>query len=459
MKTVIVGAGFSGLAVASRLRAKGVNPSDILIIEASSRIGGLISSIRKEGYLLEGGPEGFRGNSESIQSLLRQSGQEEFAIPSTPATSKRYIVRKGKLRKLPEGPLSAITTGVISFRSKLRILAEPFIKPSEIKEETLASFVSRRFGRGVNDVLDAFVSGVYAGDPNELVVDYVFPQLKEFERIHGSVVRGGMKFAKELKKAKKEKGEQKKKAREKPPFLYSFPNGLYQFIKATGEQFNIITNSRVEQISKTKEGYRVKTVSDEYDAETVVLAISPNALNKIQILGEKPKIGTREAKVIIVSLGYDMTQFARKPEGYGFLIPSSEDRFLLGSLYSSEIFPHHAPNNKILLRCFIGGIRHPEYMGFSDEEIVSRTLNDINNLLNPDGEPEFIHIHRNRVGIAQLETGHYHNLAYRQKIEKTHPGIKITGIGWAGISTNHLSSESEKVVNQLVSDLLPSTSH
>ena len=458
MKTIIVGAGFSGLAVASRLQASGVNPSDILIIEASSRIGGLISSTRKEGYLLEGGPEGFRGNSESIRSLLRQSGQEELVIPSTPATSKRYVVRKGKLRKLPEGPLSAITTGVISFRSKLRILAEPFIKPSEIKEETLASFVSRRFGRGVNDVLDAFISGVYAGDPNELVVDYVFPQLKEFERAHGSVVRGGMKFAKELKKAKKEKKEERK-AREKPPFLYSFPNGLYQFVEAVGEKFNIITNSRVEEISEGGGGYRVKTTNSEYDAESVVLAVSPNALSKIQIFGEKPRVRTREAKVTIVSLGYDSAQFAKEPEGYGFLIPSSENRFLLGALFSSEIFPHHAPNGKILLRCFVGGIRHPEYVTFSDEEIVGRTLNDINDLLRPAGEPEFIHIHRNKAGIAQLEAGHHRNLTYKHKIEENHPRVKITGIGWTGISTNHLSSESEEVANHLSSVLLSSVPH
>ncbi len=460
MKTVIVGAGFSGLAVATRLRASGVDPEDILILEASPRIGGLISSIRKQGYLLEGGPEGFRGNSDSIQSLLKQAGQVSVAIPSTPATSKRYVVKKGKLSKLPEGPLGAITTSVISFRSKLRILAEPFVKPLDVKEETLASFVSRRFGKGVIDVLDAFVSGVYAGNPEELVVDYVFPQLKMFEKNHGSVIKGGMRFAKEMKKAKKlRKNEDKNKEGEKPPFLYSFPNGLAQFVDAVGKKFNIVVNSRVKEIFGKNHGYRVKTQNEEYDAETVVLAVSPNALSQIQMFGKKQKTSTREAKVVIVSLGYDSSQFSRKPQGYGFLVPSSENRFLLGALFSSEIFPHHSPENKVLLRCFVGGIRHPEYTKLSDEEIVKNTLKDIGDFLKPNGEPEFVHIYRNKVGIAQLEAGHHLNLAFKKQIEETHPGIKITGIGWRGISTNHLSSESENVAKQLKSILTITKSH
>ena len=457
MNTVIIGGGFAGLSVANALKGMGIPPDKITIIEAANKLGGLIDTTQEKGYTIESGPEGYRGNSIGIQKLIKYANLEKEVIPSTKeASSIRYIVKKGKLKKLPSGPLSAITTTVFSPKTKFRILLEPFIKPKNIPEESIASFVSRRFGKGLDPLIDAFVSGVYAGDHQQLVIDYVFPELKQMEQQHGSVIKGGIAMMKQLKKAKKQQKQklkeknQKSNKKEKPPYLLTFPRGLKQSIQAMAKNTNILLNQRVTKIEKENNKYLITTDQKTIEAENIVIAVSPNALTNIEVFGEKPKNKTREAKVAIVSLAYDEKQFKKPPKGYGFLSPSKEERFVLGILFSSQIFPHKAPNGKTLLRCFIGGIRYPERAEMENDKLIQNSKEEIKDLLKVQGEPEYVHVQKHYRGISQLEKGHNKIIQYKKQLEAENPGLYFTGLGWTGISTDHLSREALKIAEKVI---------
>src|SRR5215469_9637482 len=208
-QTIVIGAGISGLACAYRLKQLGIPVS---LFEASERAGGLLGTVRKDGFLFESGPQSFQG-TDTLLELIREveiEGQLERADLRAP----RYIYLHGKLQKIPMTPQALMTSSLLGLKSRARIASEPFkrTKPPS-KEESVADFVRRKFGHEILEYLVApFVSGVYAGDPEKLSLKAAFPTLEEWEREYGSVLRGAMK-------SKEEK-------RSGPPPLCSFKNGV-----------------------------------------------------------------------------------------------------------------------------------------------------------------------------------------------------------------------------------------
>ncbi len=455
MKVIIVGAGFSGLATATFLHAKGIPKENILILEKGTVPGGFINTVNKDGYIIETGPEGIRGNAMAANELIDLAGARDIVEPSSNISAKRYLVQKNRLVKLPHGPLGAVTTPLISFRSKLRLIAEPFIKSKDIPaESSLGELIERRFGKGVDHLLDAFISGVYAGDHRKLSASFVFPKLAEFEREHGSIIRGGMRYAKEKKKIDK-KGDDKKK---KPPFLLNFKNGMISLVERMSDGFDIRCNTPVLSIKKRESKYVVECENDQFSADVVVISTSPNNCPDLELKGKLPLNPIPGPPVAVVALGFDENDLLDRPRGYGYLSPSKEDRFALGTLFTSDVFPHHAPDGKVLFRVILGGRRSPERAKLSTEALVENTLEDIRPLLKlGDAQPEFTHVVRHKSGIPQLELGHWRVDDFRVHLETQNPGIYFNAIGWTGIATAHLANEgrrlAERIINQQLNPL------
>ena len=447
----IIGAGITGLSIAKSVKdIKDI--TEVKIFEASPHIGGLVNTTQKDGYTVEWGIEAFRTASKSLQKILMMTDLKDKVIPSTKDADKRYIVDKEKMKALPNNQKGFITSNILSTRAKLRLIKEPFIKQYTTNEESVSQFINRRLGKGLDPLIDAFISGVFAGDHTKISADYGFPQLKYLEKNYSSVLKGMFNLNKQRKKQLKQLKKTQPEQHDQPSLL-TFPKGMAQIIEQLAHGLDIVTNAPVTVITKKQDYYTLSYNNQSYDANIVVFAHAPNALRKINCVNfenatTRPLDPLNEAKVTVVSLGFDRSAFTNFPNGYGVLAPSKEKMFSLGIMFSSNIFPIRAPTGKILVRCFVGGIRQPEKALLDNDHLLAGVLNDLRTLLGCQNDPEMIHIARN-AGIPQIELGHSKVLEYKSLFEKSNKGIYIGGIGWTGISTERLLDEADGIKEKI----------
>ncbi|OLS24053.1 MAG: Protoporphyrinogen oxidase [Candidatus Heimdallarchaeota archaeon LC_2] len=447
-KIVIVGSGISGLTIANELIASGYEKKDILVLESENRHGGLINSLKKDGYLCEQGPEGLRGNSDNSYRLFELA--DKVPIEVSDESKVRYLVHKGKLKKVPSGPISAITSPLIPFFGKLRIFREPFVK-KKLENETIEQFMKRRLGKGILPIIDAFVSGIHGGDHTNLSIEHAFTTLKEYERSKGSIIRGALSSSKAKKKANKEKGI--KKSKKKKPFLITSDAGMNGLIDGLANKVNIEYSEPVTAVEKEGDKFVISTKSATYSASKVIVATGVNGTQSISIMNETKLEKVLESYVTIVSLGFDESAFEKPIEGYGFLSPSKENTFVMGVLFTSRLFAEHAPKGKVHLRCFIGGARHPERASMAEEQLISNILSDLQTLVKVNGNPDFVQIMRNtEIGIPQMQLGHEKYVNWKNEMESKHEGLYLMGVGWNEISCSGLINEAMDLVEKLTTN-------
>src|SRR6478736_4668885 len=218
MKSVaIIGAVITGLTAAFYLKRKGLT---VTVYEASGRVGGVIQSLRKNGYLAEFGPNTLLETSPKIAQLVRDVGLQSRRLDPDPQAGARYVVRYGRPIEMPGSPLGFFNTDLFTLKAKFAVLREPFIKPRrDGVEESIAQFVVRRFNQEFLDhAIDALVAGIYAGDPHKLSVTHAFPKLKALEDNYGSMIKGQILGARE----RTQRGEV---AKDRAP-KFSFDEGL-----------------------------------------------------------------------------------------------------------------------------------------------------------------------------------------------------------------------------------------
>lgn len=451
-KIAIIGAGFSGLATANLLKNE-FKESEITLFEATDRIGGLIHTTIDNGYVMEWGPEAFMTQKIAVKHFVEQTDLLDKLVPATRQVKRQYVVHKGKIKRVPSGLFSGLTTPLIPFKSKFGVLKEPFVKPYRDGEESFSSFINRRLSKGLDPLIDAFVSGVYGGDHTKLSVNYAFPTFKNAELMYGSIVKGFIKGPRAQKKMLKKQGlPVPKKEKSKLAYLSTFPGGLTEAINHLAEGLTIKTSTPIQAIVKNGgTGYTIKTPNGSFEADKVIFALPPNHYLKIDTSSLQSSVDLfkpmEEAVVNVVTLVYADSQFKKETEGYGFLAPSKEKTFSLGILFVSDIFPEHAQEGKKMLRCFIGGIRHPDRAQLPDEDLIAGAKEDVKNLLQVEGEPEKTFVARNR-GLPQINVGHKAIVDYKNAIEKENQGIFITGVGWTGVATTHLAQEAFAIVNK-----------
>ncbi|MCE7734958.1 MAG: protoporphyrinogen oxidase [Candidatus Heimdallarchaeota archaeon] len=435
-KTIIVGAGISGLTLANELISRGHQKEDLLVVDQSDRTGGLIRTTKSEGYITEWGPEGLRGGKPGTVKLFSYINSKPVKLPSTiPA---RYIVHKGKLRRVPHGLLSAIFTSLVPFFGKLRLLLEPFIKKKE-GDETMEEFIKRRFGKGIYPVVDAVVSGIYGGSPSYLSVTHAFPYLKQMEIMGGSVIKGGIK---QLRIARKNNKKQNK-PRVRSPFLIKPQGGMQEIIDGLSSNVNLKFNFEVTEVKKINGVYVLRSVDNIINCDNLVLATGVNETQKIDLLGVKSFEPVPESLVSIVSLGFDTNTFPHKFDGFGFLSPSKEDRFVLGVLFTSQLFPHTSPEGEVLLRVYVGGIDHREKAIMEKDELIDKVFVDLKELMGITEKPIYSSVQRHAPkGISQIIMGHEKILDWKNSIENKNKNIYLSGIGWKSIAVESLINEA-----------------
>ena len=435
VKYVIVGGGISG---ATLLHALSQREKDVLLLERKERLGGVIRSENILGGVIERGPNTLQTGNAYLEQLIDELDLAGQLVTADPAAGKRYVLRDGKPRTVPANPRSLIETRLVSARAKLRLLREWLAKapPKNNRDESVGAFVERHFGpEPLNYGVDPFVSGIYAGDPHRLSLRHTFPVLQELEREYGSVIKGVMRRAKE----RKLEGKERKKRT-----LFSFRKGLQSLPQAIEQRWKekIIIGVDVKPLERNEEGWRVVAVREggieAIRAENVILALDGRGTAEIvgpidAMLSEQ--LGKIEyASIAVVSLLYDRSAVAHSLDGFGLLVPSAEKRDILGVIFSSTIFPSHASEGKALLTVFIGGVRRPELVDLSQEELIQLAHHETADVLSIGSGSIEAEVTNWRMAIPQYNVGYDEILAGIEAAEERNPGLYLLGSYRNGVS-------------------------
>ncbi len=426
---VIIGAGLSGLAVAHFLTK--ANPGlDLLLLEHGHRAGGAVRSCHDQGYLAEWGPHGFLDNNPASRELLADLGLDRLAQKAPLTNFVRYLCHRGRLVVLPQQPQKLLATPLVSLAGKVRVLGDLFRKPLPT-EQTIADWVARRFGPGLLPLADAAATGTFAGDYERLSIDAVMPGVRRLEKEHGSVLRGLLHAMRE----KKKKGSGEKR---QLPAMTSFPGGMEQLTEILAAGKPIRFDTTVTSLRRVQRGWEVGCEgSVSFVCRRLIVALPVNAaLTLLRPFGP-PVNAIPEAKIATVALGFDAAS-AQIPYGFGYLAPEREQRFALGALFSTHMFPGRAPQGQVLLEALVGGRRHPERLDLDDATLVERVYADLRQLLHLPTPPTYSRVLRSGSGIPQLELGHLRLQQWRAALQAAQPGLFVCGFGWEGIGMNDM---------------------
>ena len=443
-RIAIAGAGISGLATAYALEQRGF---DVEIFEARDEIGGPIRTMRRDGYTVETGPHTLLVRHRVVADILDDLDLGDQVVEADETAATRYIVRNGRPRPLPTSPLEFATTPVLSPMGRLRLLAEPLIpgRTDEI-DEPLANFVRRRLGAEALDYLvDPFVGGVWAGDPDVLSARHAFPSLVELEESAGSIAIGAIK--RRLTGGHKEETV--------PRRLVAFRDGMQTLVDRFADRLTapIHRTSPVRKLRRDKEDWRViyqrgkARRGKSFDA--VVSTVPTRSFAELEWENTRPPTDAVDeleampyAPCCVLTLGFERHRVGHPLDGFGCLVPRVEDFNILGSLFVSSMFPGRAPDGCVNLTVFVGGARQPALTERSDGEILERAHLDLRRLLDIEGDPVFDHLTRWQRAIPQYEVGHGALLDRLDELESGLPNVFFAGNYRDGIAVPDLLEAS-----------------
>lgn len=430
----VLGGGISGLTVAHALMRQG---HEVVVLDRGATPGGRIQTEQRGGFLVEHGPNSMISPAPGAEHLIASLGLGGERIDKGNGVRHRYLVRDGRAHALPLDPLGFFSSDFFSLRGRLRMLAEPFVRRGP-RDESVADFVRRRFGRELLDyVFDPLVGGIYAGNPENLSMTALLPRLKQLEQRYGSVVRGVA--AKAL-------------AGMDPRFdprrrnLFSFEQGMASLPRKLAASLGarLWSGVRVEGLRAEADGGFHLSLRDQdsatslrvdgvvvalpaYAAARVLAPLAPSAAEALASIEHPP--------LAVVALGYRRAQIAHPLDGLGVLTPTVERRKVLGFLFSSTLFAHRAPDGHILLTAYVGGARQPELAQLPRGDLIAMVRAEAASLLGASGEPVFESLRYWRQSLPQPDLGHARRLESLHQLEQEYSGLVVTGNYVAGVST------------------------
>jgi oxygen-dependent protoporphyrinogen oxidase len=455
-RVVVVGGGIAGLSLAFELQRRGHEP---IVVERAAHPGGNIRTERIDGFLCEHGPNGFLDNVPETFALVRALGLDDRVVKSSDRARRRFIYRQGRLHEVPTGPASFITTGLLSWRGKLRVAAEPFAPGPPDGDETIYAFAARRIGEeAAHALVDPMVSGIFAGNARDLSLRACFAKMAEMEAEYGGLVRALVAKMRERRTAAA--GRNADGSRPQPMgaptgALTSFVGGTQDLIEALAARIGASLQAGVgiRALWRNQAAWRLTKAGGEMiEADAVVLATPAHVTAKLLAplddeLGDLVH-GIRSAPLAVVCLGYEAREVERERgplDGFGFLVPRHERLRSLGALWDSSVYPGRAPEGRALIRVMIGGAHDREILALSDEALVAIARADLREAMHLSAEPLLAHVFRHPAGIPQYTVGHLDRLASIDRRLAAWPGLFLAGNAYRGPSINACVADARRL--------------
>ncbi len=486
MRTAIIGGGIAGMAAAYEFEKARATDAMIeyTLYEAREQLGGSLASETVNGTVLERGPDSFLSEKPAAAELCRELGLGADLLPSNDAARKTYIVVKNRLVALPDGLMFLIPTKLIptaltrlfSLPTKIRMGLELLHPPRpSAEDESVAALVERHFGsEAVDRLADPLLSGIYGGDASQLSARTVLPRLVEMESQYGSLTRGMLAAHREMRAraaaaqkspagAKNEPGNARSNGRPAPRTIFTtLRGGMQQMVNALEVRLEpewVRKSTPVSALERFEHGWRVTAngVSETYDA--VILAspawASGVLLGPVDSLLGNELSGIPYSSSITVNLVYDEAELGRLPDGFGFLVPGSENRSMLACTFCHRKFVGRTAPGKAVLRAFLGGAKNEALLTETDTALVAVVRRELSEILGEktiglNVEPEQTQVSRWRRAMAQYAVGHRERMQRITDRVAALPGLRLAGNAYDGIGIPDCIRLGRKAARELV---------
>jgi oxygen-dependent protoporphyrinogen oxidase len=462
-RVAIIGGGISGLSAAYAIEEKrrSGTPIEYVLFESSPRLGGVLVTDRVDDCLVEAGPDSFLTEKPWAADLCGRIGLGDQLIGSNDSKRKTYIVVRGKLVVMPDGLMFMVPTKIMptvfsplfSWRTKMRMAAEWFHPPHKASaDETVAAMVERHYGSEMVDLLaDPLLSGVYGGEATQLSVRAVLARFADMEAKYGSLGRAMLAARKKMGAAASNPPK---------PLFTSLKEGMQQMVDALVARLDanaLKTSSSVQAVIPQENGWTVSAgyQSDQFDA--VIIATPTHAAaavlqgadeNLSRDLGE-----IKYSSSVTVTLGYDEKVRRSLPPGFGFLVPRSAGHRMLAATFVHNKFPHRAPENRAIVRCFLGGARDERILESSEEEILAIVRNELRQIITLNAEPLFARVYKWKSAMAQYSVGHLERLQRIESLRQKLPGLALAGNGYSGIGVPDCVRSGAEAAGKILAEM------
>lgn len=438
-RIAIVGGGIAGLAAAYRLQD--LVSAEILLFERLHRCGGVVSTERRDGFILEAGPDSFLSTKPAGLALCEKLGIASTLQGPDPAKRGSFVLHGGRLFPIPEG-----LTGLVPSRLEPLLDSELFSNAGKQRllreldtaaltgndDESLASFVSRRFGREVYDYLiEPLMAGIYAGDGEDLSLAATFPQLRVMEREHGSVVQAI---------SESRSSEAKPDAGRPPAFLApaSGMQAIVDHLEMRLRGIRILYGTSVQKLERDGAGFRLNASGDASTrVDAVILAtpahVSADLASNLDRDLQSALAAIPYSSTALVTVAYPRSAIAHPLDGYGYLVPRAERKPILACTWVSSKFPDRAPPGFGLLRYFVGRAGQEEVLAADDAALLAIAKIEARDILGAEGEPVLERVQRWLRQMPQYTSGHLQRLETIQRRLQSHPRIALAGSAYRGV--------------------------
>lgn len=463
-KVIIIGGGIAGLAAAVHLK-QGARVHDkqleVLVLEKDNRIGGKILTEKVGNYLVEAGPDSFLPEKVQTVHLARHLGLEPEMLPSNDEHKGTFIFSGGRLHSLPEGVMLMVPTmfmpmvrsKLISWPGKVRMGMEMFVpKRKQQGDESLGSFVTRRLGRECLDkIAEPLVAGIHTSNPDNMSVESTFPRFLQMEQKHGSLIRGMLAAMKNRPHATLTGPSKGRPGAPKMTYFMSFRKGMQTLSQACADalgQGAIRTGAAVASIEPRGKGYAVILQNGEtleadhvmvgtaaYDASRMIRPFAPDAADRMDQI-DWSSSGN-------ISLAFRRKDVKVPLKGFGFIIPKVENRRINATTYSSIKWSERAPDDRILLRVFVGGGNREDLVyDLDDDQMVRTVLEELDAIVGIRAEPELAKVYRWYKAMPKYTVGHMDRMAILDRTLEQYPGLHLIGCSYKGIGIGGCVQES-----------------
>jgi oxygen-dependent protoporphyrinogen oxidase len=466
-RVAVVGGGISGLAAIHRLHE--LDPSiEVTLYEAGESLGGVLQTVRQDGFLIERGADNFITNVPWGLELCRRIGFEDQLLETNSAHRQAFVVSRGRLRKIPEGFVimapsrtwPIISTPILSPLGKLRMACEYFLpgRPPE-EDESLASFVRRRFGAETYDrLVQPLIGGIYTGDPEKLSVLSTMPRFVEMERKHGSLIRAIWK------QAAKQRAQTQGTSGARYSMFVAPRDGMSSLLDAIVDrlpQSAVRTNTPVERLTRSNgQGWTLTLGGSQREDCTVdAVILASNAAASADLVADLDgEIADTlrqipHASCSIVSLAYDRDQIGHAMDGFGFVVPAVERRQVISGSFSSVKYPGRAPDGQVLVRAFIGGQMQAELADLPDAALTKIACDEMGQLMSIRGKPKFVLISRYSESMPQYYVGHIQRIAALEERAANLSGLYFTGNAFGGVGMPFCIRKAEQAAEKVLKEL------